>query len=162
MGAALELLTAILVLVSSTQDGDDFLLGGQGDGAGDGSVGALGGLDDLLSGLVDQLMIIGLQTNRSFLSELPLGCSSLNTYEVDLVSCCRASYGESFSCTRFRAYHSQSRKNRLIDRPVFSLPGDLRRGTDLSAARFSDILRESYLVTEQSPASSQTARFSRA
>ncbi len=34
VGAALELLTAVLVLVDSAQDGDDFLLGGQRDGAG--------------------------------------------------------------------------------------------------------------------------------
>lgn len=39
-------------------------------------------------------------------------------------------------CPRFRAYHSRPRKNRHIDRPVSSLPGDIRRGTDLSAARF--------------------------
>ena len=39
-------------------------------------------------------------------------------------------------CPRFRAYHSWPRKNRRIDRPVSSLPGDIRRGTDLSAARF--------------------------
>ena len=35
MSAALELLTAVLVLVDGPQDGDDFLLSGQGDGAGD-------------------------------------------------------------------------------------------------------------------------------
>ena len=32
MGAALELLTAVLVLVDGAQDGDDLLLGGQGMG----------------------------------------------------------------------------------------------------------------------------------
>ena len=36
VGAALELLTAVLVLVDGTKDGDDLLLGGQRDGAGDG------------------------------------------------------------------------------------------------------------------------------
>ena len=40
MSAALELLAGILVLMSSTQDGDDLLLGGQGDGAGDGGFSA--------------------------------------------------------------------------------------------------------------------------
>ena len=44
MGAALELLTAVLVLVDGTQDRDDLGLGGQGDGAGDLGIGALGGL----------------------------------------------------------------------------------------------------------------------
>ena len=33
MGAALKLLAAVLVLVDGPQDGDDFLLGGQRDGA---------------------------------------------------------------------------------------------------------------------------------
>ena len=63
MGTALKLLTAVLVLMHSAQDGDDFLLGGQRDGAGDGSAGALGGLDDLLCALVDDLVVIGLETN---------------------------------------------------------------------------------------------------
>ena len=52
VSAALELLAAVLVLVHCTQDGDDLTLGGQGDGAGDLSAGALGGLDDLLCALV--------------------------------------------------------------------------------------------------------------
>ena len=65
VSAALELLTGILVLVNGTQDGDDLLLGGQGDGAGDGSAGALGGLDDLLSALVDELMVISLQPDAN-------------------------------------------------------------------------------------------------
>ena len=60
---ALELLAAVLVLVDGPEDGDNLLLGGQGDGTGDGSAGALGGLDDLVSGLVDDLMIVGLQAN---------------------------------------------------------------------------------------------------
>ena len=63
MSAALKLLTAVLILVDGPQDGDDFLLGGQGDGAGDSGAGALGGLHDLLSGLVDQLMIVSLQAD---------------------------------------------------------------------------------------------------
>ena len=53
MGAALELLTRILVLVNSTQDGNDLLLGRQRDRAGNLSAVALSGLDDLLCGLVD-------------------------------------------------------------------------------------------------------------
>ena len=63
MGAALKLLTAVLVLVDGPQDGDDFLLGGQGDGTGNLSAGALGGLHDLFCALVDDLVVIGLQTN---------------------------------------------------------------------------------------------------
>ena len=55
VSAALELLTAVLVLVHGSQDGDDFLLGGQRDGAGNLSAGALSGLDDLLCALVDDL-----------------------------------------------------------------------------------------------------------
>ena len=55
MGSALELLTAVLVLMNSAKDGNDFLLGGQGDGAADGSAVALSGVDDLCSAGVDQL-----------------------------------------------------------------------------------------------------------
>ena len=63
MGAALELLTAVLVLVDGAQDGDDLGLGGQGDGAGDLGVRALGGLDDGLGGLVDELVVISLEAD---------------------------------------------------------------------------------------------------
>ena len=63
MRAALELLTAVLVPMNSAKDGDNLLLGGQGDGTGNLSAGALGGLHDLLSALVDDLMIIGLEAD---------------------------------------------------------------------------------------------------
>ena len=43
--------------------------------------------------------------------------------------------------------------------PVFPMPDDIRRGRKLSAARSSDILRGSYRLSPQSPASSQTAPF---
>ena len=66
MGAALELLPAVLILVDGAKDGDDLLLGGQGDGAGDGGAGALGGLHDLFRALVDELMVISLQANANF------------------------------------------------------------------------------------------------
>ena len=59
VGAALELLTAVLVLVDGTQDRDDLGLCGQGDGSGDLCIRALGGLNDGFRGLVDQLMVIG-------------------------------------------------------------------------------------------------------
>ena len=61
VGSALELLTAILVLVDSAKDSHDFLLGGQRDGAGNLSAVALCGLHDLSRAGVDQLMIISLQ-----------------------------------------------------------------------------------------------------
>ena len=63
MGSALELLTGILILVNSAKDGNDFLLRGKGDRAGDGRAVALCRLDDLLRSGVDELMIIGLQAN---------------------------------------------------------------------------------------------------
>ena len=63
MGSALELLTAILVLVDSAKDGNDFLLGGQGDGTAVGGAIALSGIDDLCSAGVDQLKILSLQTD---------------------------------------------------------------------------------------------------
>src|SRR5699024_12494442 len=61
VGSALELLTAVLVLVNSPKDGNYFLPGGQRDGAGDSSAVALGGLYDLSRAGVDELMIISLQ-----------------------------------------------------------------------------------------------------
>ena len=63
MGAALELLTAVLILVNGAKDRDDLFLRRQGDGAGNLRVGTLGGLDDGLGGLVDQLMIVGLEAD---------------------------------------------------------------------------------------------------
>jgi len=63
VGAALELLAAVLIFVDSAEDGDDFLLGGKRDGAGDLGVRALCGLDDLFRRGVDELMVIRLETN---------------------------------------------------------------------------------------------------
>ena len=67
MGAALELLAGILVLVNRTQDGDDLLLGRQRDRAGNLSAVALCGLDDLLGALVDQLVVVRLQADTDLL-----------------------------------------------------------------------------------------------
>ena len=64
VGAALKLLAAVLVLVDGPQNGDDFLLGGQRNGAGDLSAGALGSLDDLLCALVNDLVIVGSPYSR--------------------------------------------------------------------------------------------------
>ena len=69
----------LIILVGSPQDGDDLLLGGQRDGAGHGGAGALGGLDDLLCALVDDLVVIGLQTNANHFF-CHLVCSSITSY----------------------------------------------------------------------------------
>ena len=61
MGPLLELLTAVLVLVDSTKDRDDLLLGGKRDGSADLCASLPDGLDDLRCALVDQLMVICLQ-----------------------------------------------------------------------------------------------------
>ena len=63
VGAALKLFAAVLVLMNSAQDGDDLCLGGQRDGAGDGSIGALGSFNDGFGCLVDELMVIGLESD---------------------------------------------------------------------------------------------------
>ena len=63
MSAALELLTAVLILMNSTKDGDDLGLGRQRDGAGDLCIGALSCFDDSLCCLVDQLMVLGLEAD---------------------------------------------------------------------------------------------------
>ena len=82
MGAALELLAGVLILVYGAQDGDDFLLGGQGHGTGHGGAGALGGLRDLLGGLVDELMIVGLETDADHFLLSCHGLFLLKTYKV--------------------------------------------------------------------------------
>ena len=63
MGSAFKLLTAVLILVNGAKDRDDLFLRRQGDGAGNLRDGTLGGLDDGLGGLVDQLMIVGFETD---------------------------------------------------------------------------------------------------
>ena len=63
VGSALELLTGILVLMNSAENGNDFFLGRQRDGAGNGSAVALGGFDDLLGAGVDELMIVSVFGN---------------------------------------------------------------------------------------------------
>jgi hypothetical protein len=89
--------------MNSAQDGDDFLLGGQRDGAGDGSAGALGGLDDLLCALVDDLVVIGLETNADHFF-----CHFGFSFILYGILALSKPYGESFSCTLIRAYHSGS------------------------------------------------------
>ena len=64
--AGLELLAGILVFVDRAQDGDDLLLGGERNRAGHPGACAPCGLDDLLRGLIDQLVIIPLDANANF------------------------------------------------------------------------------------------------
>ena len=78
MGAALKLFPAVLIFVYSAQDRDDLALGGQRDRAGHFRAGALGGFDNLLGALVDQLMVVSRQTDTDFLSDSHLGISSTN------------------------------------------------------------------------------------
>ena len=123
MSAALELLAGILVLMSSTQDGDDLLLGGQGDGAGHGGAVALGGSAG------------GRRPSGgygSFLSELPFGVFLLKYIrKLSPAFVRRAPFVHAF--VRITPGHE---KTGCADRPVFSVPGDIRRGTKRSAARF--------------------------
>ena len=67
VGSALELLTAVLVLVHSAKDGNNFLLGGQGDGAGNLSAVALGGFYDLCRAGVTRDLVLSLQPNADHL-----------------------------------------------------------------------------------------------
>ena len=65
MGAALELLTAVLVLMNCAQDGDNFLLGRQRNRAGNLCAGALRGFYDLFCGLVAELMSVCLPADTN-------------------------------------------------------------------------------------------------
>ena len=77
VGAALELLTAVLVLMHCTKNGNDFLLGRKGNGAGNLSAVAIGGLHDFLSAGIDDLMIVGLQADPDHFFVCHCGFSSL-------------------------------------------------------------------------------------
>src|SRR5579875_2087541 len=59
----LEMLPAVLVLVGRTYDRIAVLLGGEGNRAPDLGLGAQDGLHDLLGGLVDDLVVVGLQAD---------------------------------------------------------------------------------------------------
>ena len=76
VGSALELLTAVLVLMNSAKDGNNFLLGGQRDGAGNLSAVALCGLHDLCCAGVDQLVIVSLQPDANHFLICHFGFSS--------------------------------------------------------------------------------------
>ena len=171
VGAALELLTAVLVLVDGAQDGDDLGLGGQGDGTGNLGIGALGGLDDGLGGLVDELVVIGLQTDadhvlvggachvfaspfRTFFRRHWLRLSMRTDETPDFL------YTQ--PCVSGRVRKTNRFFNRLSPvRAIYACTGKvsaarLRTGT----GPIPDILHGSYLASgEQSPASSHSALF---
>ena len=65
MSSAFKLFTAILVLMNCTKDCNDLSLCWKWDWAGNLSVCALCGLNDLFSGLVDELMIISLKSDSN-------------------------------------------------------------------------------------------------
>ena len=67
VGSALKLLPAVLVDMGGAEDGDNLLLGGEGDGAGNLGAVALGGLHDLGCAGVDELMVISLQPDTDHL-----------------------------------------------------------------------------------------------
>ena len=118
MGAALELLPAVLILVDRAKDGDNLLLGGQGDGAGNGGAVSLGGLHNLLCALVDQLMVIGLQSNPDHFILCHVAAFLLKHTKCHCL--CHAPYGGE-SDTLNRAYHSISMKKTGILRRLFPL-----------------------------------------
>ena len=67
MGAALELFAAVLILVRRTQDGDDLLLGGKGNGARNLGARALGGFHNALGAAINQVVLIRLELDADFL-----------------------------------------------------------------------------------------------
>jgi hypothetical protein len=77
MGATLELLAAILILMNSAQNGNDLFLGGERDRTGYNRAGSLGGLQDLLSSLIHQGGIVALDSDSDFFSHF-LFASFLN------------------------------------------------------------------------------------
>src|SRR5699024_2015124 len=70
VGAGLELLTAVLILMNSAQNRDNLLVGGQGDRAAHTGAGAPRGLHDLGRSRIDKGCIVALQPN----SDLFLDC----------------------------------------------------------------------------------------
>ena len=103
--------------MDSAKDGDDFLLGGQRDGAGNSSAVALSGLHDLSSTGVDQLVIVSLQSDADHF----LVCHGLFSSLNFVLSLRRCLGTVRTVCSRLRAYHSRPRK--MADaRPTFPLP----------------------------------------
>ena len=67
MSSLLELLTAVLVLMNSAEDGDDFLLSRKRHRSGDLRTGLADGLDDLLGGCINEFVIIRLKGDSHYL-----------------------------------------------------------------------------------------------
>ena len=86
-------------------------------------------------------------------------CSSLNTYEV--FCCVTLRTVRRFPIHVFVRIIPWQKENRRKSWPVCSPQGDIRHAKDFSAARSTDILRRSYLISEQSPASSHSAPLNR-
>ena len=68
VGAHLELLAGVLVLVGRAKYSDDLLLGGKGDRAGHVSARTLGRINDLFGRLIDELVLVGLELDPDFLA----------------------------------------------------------------------------------------------
>ncbi|KMU98119.1 hypothetical protein ACS72_16980 [Acinetobacter sp. VT 511] len=68
MGAHLEVLAAVLVLVGRPDDAHDVLLGRQGNRAHHGGAGTGHGVDDLSRGRVQSGVVVRLQANADLLS----------------------------------------------------------------------------------------------
>ena len=131
VGAALELLTAVLIFVDGAQNGDDLFLGGQRDGAGDSRAGALGGLDDLLCALVDDLMVLRLETNADHFFCPFLVSPSFCTVFLH----CRSRTVRAFAVrlsVRIIPAHGKTGSNK---RPVHTWRSDLRNVQILSLSR---------------------------
>lgn len=66
VGTKFKLLTAVFVLMNSTENGYDLFLGGERNRTRNASAGALCGFDNLFCCLIDKLMIIALQSDSDF------------------------------------------------------------------------------------------------
>ena len=153
--AALELLTAVLVLVDGTQDRDDLGLGGQRDRPGDLCIRALGCLDDGFSGLDDQLVILGLEANADHV--LAVACHWVYSFSYvlsggighRLIKRMRTHKAGSYThpCVSGRVRKTNRHSSRSAPRPR-----DIRVERKASAARLRtgepvpDILHGSYLA----------------
>ena len=66
----LELLAGFLVYESRAVDGEDALVGGQGNGTRDNCTGGLHGLYDFLGGFVDEIVIVRFEFDANFLAHI--------------------------------------------------------------------------------------------
>lgn len=67
VGSKLKLLAALFIHVRRPQHGEDLLIGGQRNGAGNDGAGVANGLYDFLGGLVNQIMVVRLQLDTDTL-----------------------------------------------------------------------------------------------